>query len=97
MPFVLGAFVTVTTAEYGSINATHPRTKWLHPSEFNKAGDAYMNKYDIIASFSSVEHAGLGRYGDPLNPAGDLMVSAQLSCMLKPGGLLVCSSLRPFD
>ena len=80
----------MTTAEYGSVNATHPQTEWVHPSILNKAGDEYMNKYDVIASFSSMEHAGLGRYGDPINPSGDLMVSAQLSCLLKPGGFLVC-------
>ena len=29
-------------------------------------------KYDVIVSFSSLEHDGLGRYSDPLNPNGDI-------------------------
>ena len=40
-------------------------------------------------SYSSLEHAGLGRYGDPINPDGDLMELAKLSCLVKPGGLLI--------
>ena len=28
--------------------------------------------YDVIISYSSLEHSGLGRYGDYLNPNGDL-------------------------
>ena len=29
-------------------------------------------KFDACVSISSYEHDGLGRYGDPLNPDGDL-------------------------
>ena len=43
---------------------------------------------DFIWSFSSIEHSGLGRYGDPLDPFGDLEAVAQMHCMLKPGGVL---------
>jgi hypothetical protein len=44
---------------------------------------------DVIVSFSSLEHSGLGRYGDALNPDGDKEALAQAWCMLRPGGLLV--------
>ena len=40
-------------------------------------------------SFSSLEHSGLGRYGDALDPDGDKAALAQAWCMLRPGGLLV--------
>ena len=32
-----------------------------------------------------IEHSGLGRYGDSLNPWGDLIAMAQSWCLLKPG------------
>ena len=83
---------TVTTAEYGTINAAHPKMSWIHPADLNAAGDSEMNKYDVIVSYSSNEHSGLGRYGDPLNPSGDLQSLAQMSCLLKPGGLLFFAS-----
>lgn len=36
-----------------------------------------------------VEHVGLGRYGDPLDPQGDLKAMAELQRVLAPGGLLL--------
>ena len=43
---------------------------------------------DYVASFSSIEHSGLGRYGDPVNPFADVLEIEKISCLLKPGGLL---------
>ena len=45
--------------------------------------------FDVIVSFSGIEHDGLGRYGDPLNIDGDLAATAELRCLLRPGGLLL--------
>lgn len=36
-----------------------------------------------------VEHIGLGRYGDPLDPLGDLKAIAELKRVLAPGGILL--------
>jgi SAM-dependent methyltransferase len=36
-----------------------------------------------------VEHVGLGRYGDPLDPEGDLKAVAELTRVLSPGGSLL--------
>jgi SAM-dependent methyltransferase len=36
-----------------------------------------------------VEHIGLGRYGDPLDPDGDLKAIAELKRVLAPGGSLL--------
>ena len=43
--------------------------------------------FDVVFSFSSLEHSGLGRYGDPLAPYGDAEAVAQLWCAVRPGGL----------
>lgn len=45
--------------------------------------------FDIIVSFSSIEHDGLGRYGDPINPDGDFAAVAEFWTLLNPGGLLM--------
>lgn len=45
--------------------------------------------FDVIVSFSSTEHSGLGRYGDPLDPWGDIRAMSAIHKRLKPGGLLV--------
>jgi SAM-dependent methyltransferase len=47
---------------------------------------------DSIPSLSCmhvVEHIGLGRYGDPLDPDGDLKAIAELKRVLAPGGSLL--------
>ncbi|XP_065314528.1 uncharacterized protein LOC135923610 [Gordionus sp. m RMFG-2023] len=44
--------------------------------------------FDFAISFSSIEHSGLGRFGDPLNPYGDLEAMAQMWCVMKPGAIL---------
>ena len=47
---------------------------------------------DSIASLScmhTVEHVGLGRYGDPIDPDGDLKAIKELQRVLAPGGSLL--------
>ena len=79
----------VVTLEYGKITSDHPNLTTLTPSEFR---GLYMNntlgQFDTIVSFSSIEHSGLGRYGDALNPWGDLLAIARAWCVTKPGGAL---------
>lgn len=38
-----------------------------------------------------IEHIGLGRYGDPINPAGSQLAAAELQRVLQPGGRLFLS------
>lgn len=47
---------------------------------------------DSIHSLScmhTVEHIGLGRYGDPIDPEGDIRACSELSRVLQPGGQLI--------
>lgn len=60
--------------------------------QYGKPDDFYsFTKYDAAVSISSYEHDGLGRYGDPLNPNGDLEAMKTLKYIVKPGGLLYLS------
>ena len=47
-------------------------------------------KYDVIVSFSSLEHDGLGRYSDPLNPNGDIDACIEAYTMLNEEGYFIC-------
>jgi SAM-dependent methyltransferase len=38
-----------------------------------------------------IEHVGLGRYGDPINPAGSQLAAGELQRVLQPGGRLFLS------
>jgi len=44
---------------------------------------------ESLSSLHALEHVGLGRYGDPLDPAGHLKAAAEMMRVLKPGGILL--------
>jgi len=82
----------VTTVDYVKMISEDPRLSILHANDFNSM---FLNNelkeldggpIDAIISYSSIEHSGLGRYGDSLNPWGDLIAMARAWCVLKPGG-----------
>lgn len=80
----------VTTIEYGSIRSEHPQVTALTNAEFNERFlDGSLEPFDAFVSFSSMEHAGLGRYGDSLNPWGDVIMASKMHCALKPGGIAI--------
>jgi hypothetical protein len=47
---------------------------------------------DSLSCLHTIEHFGLGRYGDPLDPDGHLKGLAQLKRMVKPNGILYLST-----
>lgn len=49
------------------------------------------NICDSLSCLHAIEHFGLGRYGDPINPRGHLIGFNNLLKMLKPGGTLYIS------
>lgn len=73
-----------TTIEYNTIDCDDSRFEIFTVDEFN----ANRKTFDVIISISSIEHDGLGRYGDPLNPYGDYEAMQKCKDMLNPDGLL---------
>ena len=48
-------------------------------------------EFDLVTCLSTIEHVGLGRYGDQLDPWGDLKMAANLRRILRPGGVMLIS------
>ena len=72
------------TIEYNQIISQDPRLEIMTVAGY----EANPRQFDAIVSISSMEHDGLGRYGDPINPFGDLEAMGKMKKMLKEGGLL---------
>jgi hypothetical protein len=79
----------VTTLEYGVITSEHPKISTLTPADMRKAyRDGTLEPFDAVVTHSSIEHSGLGRYGDALNPWGDMLAIARAWCVTKPDAAL---------
>ncbi|MEJ2041363.1 MAG: nodulation protein NodZ, partial [Desulfosarcinaceae bacterium] len=57
-----------TTVEFQKIQSEHPRLNTITVAELMRS----QVRFDAAISISTFEHTGLGRYGDPLDPDGDL-------------------------
>lgn len=77
----------IITAEYNPIISEDERIVPTHPMDIAKNWKKWVNSLDFAISFSSLEHSGLGRYGDILDPIGDLREVQKTRCLLKPGSL----------
>ena len=74
-----------TTIEYNKLTTDDSRLNLITVDDYNKN----PIEFDAAFSISSFEHDGLGRYGDPLDPDGDLKAMAKVrEQMLKKDGLL---------
>ena len=80
---VLNGAWTVTV-EYGRLLISNDKMSAITVEEYKKVA----TKYDAAVSISSFEHSGLGRYGDPIDPDGDLKAMRTLRSKLDKGALL---------
>ncbi len=79
----------VTTLEYNKIEYSHPKITTITNREyFQKDKLRDREQFDVAFSISSYEHDGLGRYGDPIDPYGDLKAMLSAKCILKEHGTL---------
>lgn len=75
---------TPITVEYQIRISDDDRLTFLSPEQFATGGFPV----DAALAVSAFEHDGLGRYGDPLDPDGDLKAMANVAKVLPEGGLL---------
>jgi hypothetical protein len=72
------------TIDYNRIILRTERMKFMTIDEWERERPIF----DVGFSISSFEHDGLGMYGDPLDPDGDLKAMRKMTERIKPGGLL---------
>merc|ERR1712194_638786 len=67
----------------------HPQVYTLTPRAWERDYRAAAPIFDAVVSYSSLEHSGLGRYGDGLDPWSDVINIAQAHCLTRRGGHLL--------
>ena len=77
-------FTNITSSDYEVRKVEDDRIKFVHANELGET------KFDLIISFSSIEHDGLGRYGDPINPYGAFNAVDEFHESLNTNGHLLC-------
>lgn len=83
---MLSAFMPVRFYDYRPANL---KLKGLVSERANLLNLPFENvSISSLSCMHVIEHVGLGRYGDPLDPDGDLKAIAELKRVLKPGGNL---------
>ena len=60
----------------------------LSPLDLSEKSDIL---FDLTVLYSGIEHDGLGRYGDPVNPDGDVSAMREMWLLTRPGGVLLVS------
>lgn len=73
--------------DYNPIISEHPLVEACTYETFKEK----KIKVDVGISISSFEHDGLGRYGDKLDPEGDLKTMKKIKKIIKKDGLLFLS------
>lgn len=86
---VLSAWVNTIFLDYRPLKSFLPRLVSI-------AGDILNLPFangsvNSLSCLHVIEHIGLGRYGDPLNPEGSVHAALELQRVLRPGGRLFLS------
>jgi len=71
--------------DYNPINSRSARLTTWTVAEWERE----RPRFDYALSISSFEHDGLGAYGDPIDPDGDLKAMRKMKEIVNPGGILL--------
>jgi len=84
---IVSAFVPVNFYDYrqANLNLSNLKTEYADLLNLPFAD----NSIESISCMHTIEHIGLGRYGDPIDPKGDLKAIDELKRVLAPGGSLI--------
>ncbi len=86
-PGIVSAFIPVEFYDYrpAPLHLSNLETKHADLTKLHFASDSIPS----LSCLHTVEHIGLGRYGDPIDPEGDIKACAELARVLAPHGSLL--------
>ena len=84
---IVSAFIPVDYYEYRPVEI---KLSGLNTFHCNILSLPFKNNsVPSLSCMHVVEHIGLGRYGDPIDPSGDMKAALELQRVLAPGGTLL--------
>ena len=86
----VAAFRPIEVMDIRPLALAHERIAFLR-RDLMAAGADIEGITDSLSCLHALEHFGLGRYGDPIDPDGHLKGFRALHAMLEPGGTLYLS------
>lgn len=88
----LSVFREVDVIDIRQQPATVPNVRFHQLDLMGNLPDVWKESTDSLSCLHTIEHFGLGRYGDPLDPEGHLKGIAQLKQMVARDGILYLST-----
>lgn len=88
----LTCFREVEVIDIRPAPAEIPGVRFHRMDLMDELPDSWIEAADSLSCLHTIEHFGLGRYGDPINPGGHLKGLEQLKRMVAPGGMLYLST-----
>lgn len=76
-----------STVEFRKIQHDIPELETFTVEEFRQSGKVF----ECGVTISALEHDGLGRYGDPIDPFGDIKTMRNYKSVIAKGGLMFLS------
>jgi hypothetical protein len=86
----VASFRQIDVFDVRPLTVAHPRIRFVQ-RDLSAPGDDLRDITDSLSCLHALEHFGLGRYGDPIDPEGHLKGFATLAAMVKPGGMFYLS------
>lgn len=82
----VASFREIVVADIRPISSEVKNVRFIRMDIMNADSTGqFQNKFDSISCLHAIEHFGLGRYGDPVNPEGHRSALRNIKAMLKPG------------
>lgn len=88
----LAVFRAVEVLDIRPLSQTIVNATFYQLDVMNNLPDVWVECTDSLSCLHTIEHFGMGRYGDRIDPDGHLKGLTQLKRMVKPGGILYLST-----
>jgi len=82
----VASFREIVVADIRTVSARIPNVSFVRADLMKSPPQDLWNFCDSLSCLHAIEHFGLGRYGDPINPGGHLVGLHNLSALLQAGG-----------